>query len=92
MQAKYSSKMPDMSRNTALAGKTVYSNGMNVVYDDGGYAVRSWNPHHKNYVGTTMSVPAQPIEDALAGKEWAPPDMSDLRDWNGGADPNSDSE
>lgn len=87
MSISYSKKMPDRSRNKALAGKTVYSRGMNVVYDEGGYAVKSWNPHHPNYKGTTKSVPAQPIEDALAGKPWTPPDTSGLRDWNGGAAP-----
>lgn len=37
----YSSKMPDMSRNTALAGQTVRSNGMNVSYDSNGYATKA---------------------------------------------------
>ena len=81
MAAKYSQKMPDMSRNKALAGKTVYSRGMNVTYDELGYAVKARNPDHPNFKGTTMSVYAQPIEDALAGKPWTPPDMSGLRDW-----------
>ena len=70
-----------MSRNTALAGKTVYSNGMNVTYNDQGYAVRAENPSHSSFAGTTKSVAAQRIEDALAGKEWTPPDTSGLRDW-----------
>ena len=76
--------MPDMSRNTALAGKTVYSGGMNVTYDDRGYAVRATNPNHSNYKGTTMSVAAQPKADALAGKEWTPPDTSGLINWGDG--------
>lgn len=83
MATQYSSKMPDMSRNTALAGKTVYSNGMNVTYDSNGYATRASNPNHSSYAGTTRSVHAQPIEDALAGKEWTPPDTSGLREWDG---------
>lgn len=87
MATTYSRKMPDRSRNTALAGKTVYSDGMNVVYDEGGYAVRSWNPHHPNYKGTTKSLMAQPVKDALAGRPWTPPSAEDLRDWNGGAAP-----
>lgn len=77
----YSIKNPDMSRNKALAGKTVFSRGMNVVYDERGYAVRAWNPQHRLFEGTTRSVCAQPIEDALAGKEWTPPDMSGLIDY-----------
>ena len=78
----YSSKMPDMSRNKALAGKTVYSRGMNVTYDDQGYAVKAINPDPPNFKGTTKSIHAQPIEDALAGKPWTPPDTSGLRDWD----------
>ena len=73
--------MPDMSRNTALAGKTVYSRGMNVTYDDNGYAVKASNPHYSGYEGTTRSVTAQPIADALAGNPWTPPDTSGLREW-----------
>ena len=83
MAIKYSTKMPDMSRNTALAGKTVYSNGMNVTYDNNGYAVRASNPHYSGYEGTTRSVTAQPKEDALAGRPWTPPDTSGLTEWNG---------
>lgn len=84
MATTYSIKMPDRSRNKALAGKTVYTCGMNVVYDDGGYAIKSWNPHHPNYKGTTKSLTAQPKEDALAGKPWTP-DYTGLVDWNGGS-------
>lgn len=87
MAISYSRKAPDRSRNTALAGKTVYANGMNVTYDANGYAVKAWNPHHKNYKGTTKSVPAQPVKDALNGKEWTPPDANGLKDWNGGEAP-----
>ena len=76
--------MPDMSRNMALAGKTVYSCGMNVTYNELGYAVKAVNPNHKSYAGTTMSVPAQPKEDALAGKPWMP-DYAGLVDWNNGS-------
>ena len=87
MATKYGIKGPDMSRNEALAGKTVYSHGMNVTYDEKGYAVKSYNPDYHGYEGTTMSVRAQPIEDALAGKAWNPPDTAGLRDWNEGRDP-----
>ena len=81
MAVRYSQKMPDMRRNKALAGKTVYSRGMNVTYDGLGYAVKARNPDHPSFKGTTMSVHAQPIEDALAGKPWTPPDTRGLRDW-----------
>lgn len=84
MKMKYPIKQPDMSRNPALAGKTVYANGMNVTYDESGYAVKAVNPNHPNYKGTTMGVRAQPIEDALAGKEWSP-DYAGLVDWNNGS-------
>lgn len=92
MAIKYSRKKPDMSRNTALAGKTVYSCGMNVTYNDLGYAVRASNPHHPHFKGTTRSLPAQPIEDALAGKPWEEPSHEGLIEWddyinNGGVRP-----
>jgi len=80
----YSEKMPDMSQNPALAGKTVYSCGLNVTYDKDGYAVRTVNPNHPNYAGTTMSIKAQPIEDALAGKEWVEPSHEGLTEWGDG--------
>lgn len=89
---KYSRKMPDVSRNPALAGKTVYSRGMNVTYDKNGYAVKASNPHHPNFKGTTRSIPAQPIADALAGKPWEEPSHEGLIEWedyinNGGVRP-----
>lgn len=66
--AEDSIKRPDMSRNTALAGKTVYVDGWNVHYDQLGYAVWRVEPGQERFAGTTMSAKAQPIEDALAGK------------------------
>ena len=39
----YSTKQPDMSRREDLAGKTVSSNGMNVTYDENGYATSATN-------------------------------------------------
>lgn len=84
MANKVSRKGPDMRRNEALAGKTVYSGGMNVTYDERGYAVKAINPDNKLYEGTTMSVRAQPIGDALAGKPWTEPDLTGLVDWNHG--------
>lgn len=70
-------KGPDMSRRVELAGKTVYSHGRNIYYDEKGYAVMSWDPSKPQFRGTTRSVIQQPIEDALAGKPWNP-DYSDL--------------
>lgn len=84
MATQYSRKMPDMSRNEELAGKTVYSNGMNVTYDENGYAVRASNPDHSLYAGTTKSVRAQDKEAALRGEAWTPPDTGDLVDWGDG--------
>ncbi len=81
---QYSGRMPDMSRDERLAGQTVYTNGMNVTYNDQGYAVSAINPHHSRYDGTTRSVTAQPKEDALAGKPWEAPDTSALVDWGDG--------
>ena len=85
MATQYSQKMPDMSQNKELAGKTVYSNGMNVTYDDNGYAVRAENPDHPNYAGTTKSVHAQDKDAALRGESYTSPDTSGLLDWGDGA-------
>ena len=87
MSTKYSRKQPNLGRNEKLAGKTVYSHGMNVTYDGLGYVVKAINVNHEGFAGTTMSVRAQPIEDALAGKPWTPPDTAGLREWDYGADP-----
>ena len=83
-----------MRRNKALAGKTVYSHGMNVTYDENGYALKARNPDHPNFKGTTMSIHAQPIEDALAGKPWKEPSHDGLVEWedvlaNGGVMPDT---
>lgn len=61
--------MPDMSRNMALAGKTVSSKGMNVTYDELGYAVSATNFNHKVFEGTMQSVRAPSIEAVLGGEE-----------------------
>lgn len=73
-----------MSRNTALAGQTVYTDGMNVTYDENGYAVKATNPDHPNYAGTTKSVYAQDKDAALRGESYTPPDTSGLLDWGDG--------
>lgn len=72
-----------MSRNEALAGKTVYTNGMNVTYNDKGYAASAYNPDHSLYTGTTKSVKAQDKDSALRGESWTP-DYTGLIDWNNG--------
>ena len=76
--------MADMKQNEALANKTVYSkDGLNVHYDFLGYAVWAENPNSDNYKNTTKSVHAQPIDEALAGKEWKE-NWTGLVDWNFG--------
>ncbi|MBE6910521.1 MAG: hypothetical protein E7474_13270 [Ruminococcaceae bacterium] len=63
----YSSKTPDMSRRTDLAGKTVSSNGMNVTYDADGYAVSATKYSHASNAETDRSVRAPSI-DVYDGK------------------------
>ena len=63
----YSIKMPDTSRNVALAGKTVSSKGMNVTYDELGYAVRTVNCGYEGFAGTSKSIYAASKEAVLAG-------------------------
>lgn len=63
----YSIKRPDMSRNMALAGMTVSSRGMNVTYDEDGYAVKAINYGHSLYNGTSKSICAPSKEAVLAG-------------------------
>ena len=67
----YSIKMPDMSRNIALAGKTVSSKGMNITYDENGYAVKAVNCGHKLFAATERSVRAPSKDAALAGAQRA---------------------
>ena len=59
-------KGPDLSRNTKLAGKTVYSRGWNVEYDKDGYAVSCTKADYTNDDGVNVSPKAQPIEELLA--------------------------
>lgn len=77
-------KFDNLARHEELAGKIVYANGLNSVYNDLGYHQYSINPHNPNYAGTTMSICGQPVKDALAGKEWARPSVVGLVDWNHG--------
>lgn len=58
---------PDMSRNMALAGMTVSTKGMNVTYDERGYAVRAVNYNHRIFVETSKSIRAPSKEAVLAG-------------------------
>lgn len=69
MMADYPTKMPDMYRNPKLAGKTVFSLGWNVTYDDEGYAVSMVKADFINGDGVNVSPKAKPIEDALAEVE-----------------------
>ncbi|MBE7003769.1 MAG: hypothetical protein E7425_05730 [Ruminococcaceae bacterium] len=62
----YGVSMPDMSRNMALAGKTVSSGGMNVTYNDKGYAVQSVNYKHPVFKGSENAVRAPSIDAVLA--------------------------
>lgn len=63
-------KGPDMSRNEKLAGKTVYSRGFNVTYDEKGHAVRAIRVAFVNDDGERPAgEKAQPIEEALAEVE-----------------------
>ncbi len=67
---QYSIKGPDMSRNMALAGKTVSTRGMNVTYDENGYAVKAVNCGHKTFAETSKSIfaPSKEAVLALAGR------------------------
>jgi len=64
----YSVKMPDMSRNVALAGQTVSSRGMNITYDENGYAVKAVHYGSKFLEQTEKSVRAASA-DAVLGSE-----------------------
>lgn len=61
--------LPNMSRNIALAGKTVSAKGMNVRYDELGYAVQATNFRHKVFAGTANSIRAPSIDAVLGGEE-----------------------
>ena len=65
--SSYSIKPPDMSRNIALAGKTVSTRGMNVTYDEKGYAVKAVNYNHHLFAETRKSICAPSKEAVLAG-------------------------
>ena len=64
--SEFAIKPPDMSRNMALAGKTVSSRGMNITYDELGYAVKAVNYGSKVFEGTVRSVRAPSKEAVLA--------------------------
>lgn len=76
---------PDMSRNLALAGKTVSSKGVNVTYDEDGYAVCLTNYKHKSFVGTMKGIKAPSIDAVLAagnrgGYAGSPEDLAHFSD------------
>lgn len=54
----------DLSRDASLAGKTVSKGGMNITYDDQGFAKRASNYNHKLFSGTDRSV-AAPSSDTV---------------------------
>lgn len=62
----YSIREVDMSRNVALAGKTVSTRGMNVTYDEDGYAVKAVNYGHQLFADTSKSIRAASKEAVLA--------------------------
>ncbi len=66
---QFSIKPPDMSRNMALAGKTVSTRGRNITYDEQGYAVSATNYSSRIYAGTEKSIRAPSVDAVLAGAE-----------------------
>lgn len=54
----------DLSRDPSLAEKTVSKDGMNITYDDQGYARRATNYNHELFSGTDRSV-AAPSSDTV---------------------------
>lgn len=58
-------QMSDMNRNKTLAGKTVSSNGLNITYDENGYAKWAVNYKHAFLQGTQKSVRAQSVDAVL---------------------------
>ena len=79
---QYTQKGPDLSRIEALANKTVYDHGMNVTRGEDGYITEAINPNHEKHKGTTKSIKAQPIEDALKGLPWEEPSHDGLIEWD----------
>lgn len=77
-------KFEPMARHEELAGKTIYYAGMNVHYRPDGYHAWSENPDWKEYEGTTKSIHAQPLADALDGKPFEE-NWEGYIDWNGGS-------
>ncbi len=60
-------RKPDLSRNMALAGKTVSVRGRNVTYNERGYVVETSDYGNKYFEGTMRSVRAPSIEAVLSG-------------------------
>lgn len=69
MQSIPGIRLPDTSRNTALAGKTVSSGGMNLTYDQQGFVEAMTNYGHKAFAGTERSVRAPSAEAVLASAD-----------------------
>lgn len=53
----------------ALAGKTVSSRGMNVTYNEDGYAVKAVSYGHKVFANTEKSIAAPNIDTVLGGAD-----------------------
>ena len=66
MGSVFSIRLPDTSRNTALAGKTVSSGGMNLTYNSQGFVESMTNYGHSLFAGTEKSVRAPSAEAVLA--------------------------
>ncbi len=69
---------PDMSRNTALAGRTVSKGSFNITYDENGYAISATNYRHEHFAGTDYAIQAPPAEDASSGYAAPPPETASL--------------
>ncbi len=67
---------PDMSRNTALAGRTVSKGSFNITYDENGYAISATNYRHEHFAGTDYAIQAPPAEEASSGYAAPPPETA----------------
>ena len=64
--SELSVKLPDMSRNMALAGKTVSAMGRNITYNADGYVIKSVNCESKCFEGSAKAIFAPNREAVLA--------------------------
>lgn len=54
----------DYSRKKDLAGQTVSVGGVNITYDEDGYATSGINTNHENFQGTDMGVKAKSVDSS----------------------------